>query len=412
MEVTTWVENLIASFETNEAETIENMLWLEGSLDIINLSRLEDYPSFSSNISQIVMNQRGRNPDNGKWEEWVKAHILFLAAGKRKEQLKRFEYLNLSLGHFVGIYKSSLEGKWSANIVKSICLKLYYTALEADKLCAQLALKQENLKEGVRTIQSMFAACQMTQKPFPDSRIYAGLYCINVLLRIFFKLDKVQQSKNFFSWVDQTGIILSHYPKADQVTYRYYAGRMALNTQNYILSEEQLLFAYSHCHIKARKNMILILRYLIPVRLFLGATPSVLFLNKYALKEYEGITKAIITGNIKLFNQQFELYEELFINKGVYLIVDKLKTVIYRNLFRKVYKIVNKNQIKIDAFHNALVLLGEDVDLDETECLLANLIYKGWIKGYISHENNLIALSKLNPFPNIRQVFKTHAEVQ
>lgn len=43
--------------------------------------------------------------------------------------------------------------------------------------------------------------------------------------------------------------------------------------------------------------------------------------------------------------------------------------------------------------------LEQDVDMDEVECILANLIYQGKIKGYISHEKKTLIISKADPFP-------------
>ena len=39
------------------------------------------------------------------------------------------------------------------------------------------------------------------------------------------------------------------------------------------------------------------------------------------------------------------------------------------------------------------------MDRDEVECILANLIYKGLVRGYISHEKATLVLSKKEPFP-------------
>jgi hypothetical protein len=39
------------------------------------------------------------------------------------------------------------------------------------------------------------------------------------------------------------------------------------------------------------------------------------------------------------------------------------------------------------------------MDLDELECLLANQIYLGYVKGYISHESRMMVLGKADPFP-------------
>ena len=53
------------------------------------------------------------------------------------------------------------------------------------------------------------------------------------------------------------------------------------------------------------------------------------------------------------------------------------------------------------------VMKVEDVDLDETECILANLIYEGKIKGYISHQHQKLVISKANAFPALNQTSAT-----
>ena len=44
------------------------------------------------------------------------------------------------------------------------------------------------------------------------------------------------------------------------------------------------------------------------------------------------------------------------------------------------------------------------MDADEIECILANLIYSGYIKGYISHQHGKLVLSKSNAFPPLSEV--------
>jgi len=43
--------------------------------------------------------------------------------------------------------------------------------------------------------------------------------------------------------------------------------------------------------------------------------------------------------------------------------------------------------------------LGITFDLDEIECILANLIYRGYVRGYLSHTKRVLVLSKRDPFP-------------
>ena len=43
----------------------------------------------------------------------------------------------------------------------------------------------------------------------------------------------------------------------------------------------------------------------------------------------------------------------------------------------------------------------EDVDMDETECIVAGLIYAGNIRGYILHQHKKVVVSKVNAFPAV-----------
>jgi nuclear mRNA export protein PCID2/THP1 len=49
--------------------------------------------------------------------------------------------------------------------------------------------------------------------------------------------------------------------------------------------------------------------------------------------------------------------------------------------------------------HRSFKWLDEEVDLDEIECIVANLIYQNKVKGYITHQKRTLILSKSDPFP-------------
>ena len=55
--------------------------------------------------------------------------------------------------------------------------------------------------------------------------------------------------------------------------------------------------------------------------------------------------------------------------------------------------------VDLNAFVIVMNALGYDADMDEVECLLANLIYKNYLKGYISHKQKKLVLKPANPFP-------------
>jgi replication initiation and membrane attachment protein DnaB len=57
------------------------------------------------------------------------------------------------------------------------------------------------------------------------------------------------------------------------------------------------------------------------------------------------------------------------------------------------------SRIEFSTFLTAVKVSGVEADLDEIECMLANLIDKGLMKGYMSHEKSTLVLSNKDPFP-------------
>jgi len=199
---------------------------------------------------------------------------------------------------------------------------------------------------------------------------------------------------------------LSSFPKAQQVAYNYYLGRLQVFEEEYEKAGQTLMIAFTHCHREQKKNKRRILQFLIPVRLLLGYFPETTLLRKYQLTQFSGIVDSIRGGNLKHFNETLEEFQDFFINKGIFLILEKLRNFVYRNLFRKVYlynlrtcpEEKTNNQLKLSLLQASLRVNGIEMEIDELECILANLIWRGSIKGYIAHLR-CVVLSKSDPFP-------------
>ena len=60
-------------------------------------------------------------------------------------------------------------------------------------------------------------------------------------------------------------------------------------------------------------------------------------------------------------------------------------------------------------YHAALAWLQDEwcQDLVECECLVANLISRGFIKGYIAHTQGIVVLAKQGPYPDISQAMQS-----
>ena len=65
---------------------------------------------------------------------------------------------------------------------------------------------------------------------------------------------------------------------------------------------------------------------------------------------------------------------------------------------------VPTSKLDLKQFMRCLAAIGMDMDIDEVECVLANLIYAGYIKGYIAHQHGKLVVSKGNAFPELSTV--------
>merc|ERR1712004_812432 len=90
--------------------------------------------------------------------------------------------------------------------------------------------------------------------------------------------------------------------------------------------------------------------YLIPVKMLLAKLPSPSLIQKFGLYQFQDITISLRTGDVRLYNRAMSRCENFFIKTGVLLILERLKNIVYRNLFRRVAHILGTHQIDIKAF--------------------------------------------------------------
>ena len=63
--------------------------------------------------------------------------------------------------------------------------------------------------------------------------------------------------------------------------------------------------------------------------------PSKAVLEKYDLTQFTEVVQAVKQGNILQLNTAIQLHEVFFIKCGIYLLLEKLKMITFRNLFKK-----------------------------------------------------------------------------
>ncbi|KAM7365841.1 hypothetical protein PAMP_016741 [Pampus punctatissimus] len=372
------------------------------------------------------------------YDEMVAAHLRCTYAVANHDFVEAYKFQTIVVQSFLRAFQSHKEENWALPVMFAVTLDLRifannvrcvslirYIDLRADQywnvcvcvcvcVCPQAEQQlqkkgkgqpSEMLEKAAEQLMSCFRVCASDNRAgIEDSKKWGMMFLSNQLFKIYFKINKLHLCKPLIRAIDSSNL-KNDYSPAQKVTYKYYVGRKAMFDSDFKPAEEFLSYSFHHCHRSSQKNKRMILIYLLPVKMLLGHMPTHQLLRKYDLMQFADVTKAVSEGNLLLLNEALSKHETFFIRCGIFLILEKLKIITYRNLFKKVYLLLRTHQLPLDAFLVALRMMQvDDVDIEEVQCLLANLIYMGHIKGYISHQHQKLVVSKQNPFPPLSSV--------
>ncbi|KAI1430833.1 PCI domain-containing protein [Xylaria sp. CBS 124048] len=279
----------------------------------------------------------------------------------------------------------------------------------------------KSLEDCARHLNRIFQVCASDRAPLEESRKWGVYYAVNLLFKTYFKLNSESLSKNILKAMSAGRSDLppiDKFPKSQQVTFKYYEGVLSFLEENYVQAEKHLETAWLMCHENAQRNLELILTYLIPCRLLTTHTlPSAELLEPFPRlqKLFLPLARAVKQANLRAFDIALRNGEDEFIKRRIYLTLERGRDIVLRNLLRKVFlaggfeeakdgaQPVRRTRIPITEFTAAVqISSGETTDLDEVECLMANMIYKNLMKGYIAHERGVVVLSKSGAFPGTK----------
>ncbi|KAH0878093.1 hypothetical protein HID58_065487 [Brassica napus] len=293
------------------------------------------------------------------------------------------------------------ESAWALEALYVVCYEIRILAEKADKELTSNGKSPEKLK----------AAGSLLMKVFGVLALGTVNLCRSVIRSI--------ETARIFDYEE--------FPRRDKVTYMYYTGRLEVFNENFPAADTKLSYALQHCNPKRERNIRMILKYLIPVKLSLGIIPKDELLQKYNLHEYMNVVQALRKGDLRLLRHALQEHEDryvfpltsfctylhpncivaVFLRSGVYLVLEKLELQVYQRLMKKIYIIqklsdpARAHQLKLEVIAKALRWLEIDMDLDEVECIMTILIYKNLVKGYLAHKSKVVVLSKQDPFPKL-----------
>ncbi|WKX93213.1 hypothetical protein Q1695_010899 [Nippostrongylus brasiliensis] len=123
---------------------------------------------------------------------------------------------------------------------------------------------------------------------------------------------------------------------------------------------------------------------------------AILNMTNQLFRIYFKVVEAVKEGNLANLDQALESNEHFFIQCGIFLVLEKLRAITFRTLFKRISSVIGGHQIPLKAFFTIIQYLGvNDVDEDKLECIVANLIAEKTIKGSISHQHQKSMVSCL-----------------
>ncbi|XP_020913510.1 PCI domain-containing protein 2 [Exaiptasia diaphana] len=336
------------------------------------------------------------------YDELIACHLRAVWSVSNNDYVEAYASQAVVVQAFNRAFQTQKDENWSLPLMNAVVLDLRQFASKADKQLTQNGRGNpgETLEKAAEAIMGCFRVCASDSRSSLEVSKKWGMLALAIqLFKIYFKINKLHLCKPLIRAIESAPI-KEQFKIGHLVAYRYFVGRKFMFDGDYKSANEYLTFAFEHCHHMSPKNKRAVLIYLIPVKMLLGLMPSLEVLQKYKLMQFIDIVTSVRTGNLLLFNQTLEKQQAFFIECGIYLILEKLKILTYRNLFKKVSILLKTHQLPLDAYVTALKCMQvEDIDIIEIQCIVANLIYMGYIKGYISHQHQKLVVSKQNAFP-------------
>ncbi|PPQ70706.1 hypothetical protein CVT26_014630 [Gymnopilus dilepis] len=323
------------------------------------------------------------------WDDIAIQYVLVCTHVAKKRYVEAFKEESQLVTLFLRFFTENRG--WTLPALFSILRDLRDLAMDADLHARYNNQKVESMEEAARIIAKAFGNC-MTDRTSPpeQSRKWGIYYVVGLVLKCYFRasrdiVKRISLSKNILRALEANTDIppLNLFPRSHQ-------------------SEEQLTLAFYNCHIDAHANQERILAYLIPLRILKGHLPTPELMQRFPVLDelFSPFISAIKRGDVGAYDEALEKWESRLLELNLWLSLEKAREICIRSLFRRMWVATGKGtRIPISMFHTALKVSGMDVPEEEAECLVANMIYKNFMRGYISHEKQMVVLAQMNAFP-------------
>lgn len=359
-----------------------------------------------------------------RWHSVALEHYKCYAHLVQKEVSLAFDAALAMLRALIRV--TAQEDRWVLPALKGVCKDVRKLAKIADLAEPQ---PEKRLEKTARAVSDAFKACLNDRCEIPGRSKTVGVYFfVGQLYSTYFELEKTDLAKAVsdafrFKLAEMPSV--DTVPKSDAVIYLYYYGRLQSGEGQYEAALSSLEKAFDLTLKRHHSQRQKILVSLVPVKFLLRKLlPSAKMYDEYPIvaKLYKKMFSAAKTGNIKEYSAQLKNYECFLLRMGLYVVAEEIKLLVHLMLFRKTVAacaalpdIFKPTQIPITAFGTAISLVwnGSDnfaekladgritVHIKGAECTITTLIWKGYVKGYVSHVHGVVVLSKGVRFPKL-----------
>jgi len=260
----------------------------------------------------------------------------------------------------------ALDSAWPVPALAALIKSLVATAQRADAVAtgAQSGGGHSRLNDAGSQLMKCFPATYLS--PVREKK-QATLLIVNAAFRVYFRLNTLRLCKNMIASVEkqQSNVLpLEEYDAAQRVCYRYYTGRLAIFDEDYPKAEADLSYAFAVCmaasargSVPAQRNIRRILRYLVPVKLLRGRLPRPPLLAAAGpeLALYGDIAGALRRGDVRALNAALESGLATLVRQGTYLLLEKLRSAVYRQLLKRVH-LIQRDRDPAKAFQLHITL--------------------------------------------------------
>ena len=237
MDVRTWATSLLVKFENYDSD---------GILSLLFSTPLKCRPD--PDLRRLVSDSLPPNkPNPDVWLAFMTAHAEYLLADRGQ-----FEAVVGSLACFAQLFQEGLQGAWSLPVVYAFSKKVF------GLMNTQKAGKSgKKLEAVVNEMQKLLRICQKTAEKPPDSKLMGLVGIMDMLFRLYFRINNLQLCVNLLKIINSPHSklpSLKYFPKAQQVEFKYYEGRLCVYEQQIVKAEECLEFSFVHSHPSSVRN--------------------------------------------------------------------------------------------------------------------------------------------------------------